>query len=192
MIVAALTAASGLAVAATRWHPRPTSQPAPVPLGRTRNDAKHARIDASWWIAGPVLGLVIVSLLGLANKRFGVLGGVTDLVQGSSEGRGLRSWRALLLLGIVLGGLAYTLLAGAPDAGNRLLVARPSPFARRRDRRPVRRRPADRGRRAHRRRLHLRSRPDRSRAPSPGERRLDRAIMVTAVGTTLSWTGALR
>jgi uncharacterized protein len=71
-----------------------------------------------WWIAGPVLGLVIVSLLGLANKRFGVLGGVTDLVQGSSEGRGLRSWRALLVVGIVLGGLAYALLAGAPDAGS--------------------------------------------------------------------------
>jgi uncharacterized membrane protein YedE/YeeE len=71
-----------------------------------------------WWIAGPVLGLVIVSLLGLANKRFGVLGGVTDLVQGSSEGRGLRSWRTLLVLGIVLGGLAYTLFAGAPDAGS--------------------------------------------------------------------------
>jgi uncharacterized membrane protein YedE/YeeE len=69
-----------------------------------------------WWVAGPVLGLVIVALLGLANKRFGVLGGVTDLVQGSSEGRGLRSWRALLVVGIVLGALAYTLLSGAPDA----------------------------------------------------------------------------
>ena len=71
----------------------------------------------AWWVAGPVLGLVIVSLLGLANKRFGVLGGVTDLVQGSTEGRGLRSWRALLLVGIVVGGLVYTLVAGAPDAG---------------------------------------------------------------------------
>ena len=70
-----------------------------------------------WWVAGPVLGLVIISLLGLANKRFGVVGGVTDLVQGSAEGRGLRSWRALLVVGIVFGGLAYTLLAGAPDAG---------------------------------------------------------------------------
>jgi uncharacterized membrane protein YedE/YeeE len=70
-----------------------------------------------WWIAGPLLGLVIVSLLGLANKRFGVLGGVTDLVQGSSEGRGLRSWRTLLLAGIILGALAFTVLAGAPDAG---------------------------------------------------------------------------
>ena len=71
----------------------------------------------AWWIAGPVLGLVIVSFLALANKRFGVLGGVTDLVHGSAEGHGLRSWRTLLLLGIVLGGLAYALLAGAPDAG---------------------------------------------------------------------------
>jgi hypothetical protein len=70
-----------------------------------------------WWIAGPGLGVVIISLLGLGNKRFGVLGGVTDLVQGSSEGRGLRSWRALLVIGIVLGGLAYTLLAGGADAG---------------------------------------------------------------------------
>jgi hypothetical protein len=71
----------------------------------------------AWWIAGPVLGLVIVGFFGLANKRFGVLGGVTDLVHGSSEGKGLGSWRALLVVGIVLGGAAYALLAGAPDAG---------------------------------------------------------------------------
>lgn len=69
-----------------------------------------------WWIAGPTLGLVIVALLGLGNKRFGVVGGVTDLVAGSPEGRFL-SPRSLLVVGIVLGGLVYTLLAGAPDAG---------------------------------------------------------------------------
>jgi hypothetical protein len=44
--------------------------------------------------------------------------GVTDLLEGSPEGRGLRSWRTTLLLGIVLGGLCYTLLAGVPDAGS--------------------------------------------------------------------------
>ena len=71
----------------------------------------------AWWIAGPILGLVIVSLLGLANKRFGVVGGVTDLVEGSPEGKRLRSWRTLLVIGIVLGGALYALLAGAPDAG---------------------------------------------------------------------------
>ena len=71
-----------------------------------------------WWIAGPAIGLVIVALLALANKRFGVVGGVTDLVLGSEEGRGLQSWRTLLVLGIVLGGAAYAVLAGAPDAGS--------------------------------------------------------------------------
>jgi uncharacterized membrane protein YedE/YeeE len=71
----------------------------------------------AWWAAGPILGLVIVCLLALANKRFGIVGGVTDLVHGSAEGRGLSSWRTILILGIVLGGLAYALLAGAPDAG---------------------------------------------------------------------------
>jgi hypothetical protein len=71
-----------------------------------------------WWIAGPLLGLVITSLLALANTRFGIVGGVTDLVQGSPEGKGLRNWRVLLLVGIVLGGLAYTLLAGAPESGS--------------------------------------------------------------------------
>jgi hypothetical protein len=70
-----------------------------------------------WWIAGPIIGMVIVALLGLANKRFGVVGGITDVVHGSSEGRGLRSWRALLVLGMVGGGLAHAVLAGAPDAG---------------------------------------------------------------------------
>ena len=70
-----------------------------------------------WWIAGPVIGLVIVALLGAANKRFGVVGGITDLVRGSSEGRGLGSWRTLLVLGMVLGGAVYAALADAPDAG---------------------------------------------------------------------------
>jgi uncharacterized protein len=72
----------------------------------------------AWWIAGPILGLVIVALLGLANKRFGVVGGVTDIVHGAAGGEGRISWRALLVLGIVLGGAAYALLAGAPDAGS--------------------------------------------------------------------------
>lgn len=79
----------------------PTSLQAPLP----------------WWIAGPVLGLVIIAFLALANKRFGVLGGVTDIVAGSPEGHGLTSWRVMLVLGIMAGGLAYAVAAGAPDAG---------------------------------------------------------------------------
>lgn len=85
----------------------------------------RSTLDATlaWWVAGPILGLVIVSFLALANKRFGVLGGVTDLVQGSAEGRGLRSWRTLLLLGIVLGGLGYALTRRRSRRWPQLLVA---------------------------------------------------------------------
>jgi len=64
-----------------------------------------------WWIAGPVLGLAVVALLGLANRRFGVLGGVTDLVGG------VVSWRAVLVAGIMLGGALHAAVAGGPDAG---------------------------------------------------------------------------
>jgi len=64
-----------------------------------------------WWLAGPILGLVIVALIGLGNSRFGMIGGITDLVGGSLN------WRALLVLGVVLGGAAYAVLGGAPDAG---------------------------------------------------------------------------
>jgi uncharacterized membrane protein YedE/YeeE len=71
-----------------------------------------------WWLAGPVLGLVIITLLALGNRRFGVVGGITDLVDGSAEGRGLRSWRTLLVIGMVFGGTGYALLAGTPDAGS--------------------------------------------------------------------------
>jgi len=78
----------------------------------------RSTLDATlpWWIAGPTLGLVITSLLAVGNRRFGVLGGVTDVAFGSAEGR-FASPRVLLVAGIVLGGLAYTLLDGTPDAG---------------------------------------------------------------------------
>jgi uncharacterized membrane protein YedE/YeeE len=63
------------------------------------------------WIAGPVLGLAVVALLGLANRRFGVLGGVTDLVARTP------SWRVLVVAGIVVGGALHAVLANARDAG---------------------------------------------------------------------------
>ena len=72
-----------------------------------------------WYVAGPVVGLAIVAFLLLANRRFGVTGGITDLVAGSSQGRGLSSWRVWLLGGIALGSFAHAGLAGslAPGGG---------------------------------------------------------------------------
>ncbi len=70
-----------------------------------------------WYVAGPIVGLAIVVLLGAANRRFGVTGGLADLVAGASSGPRLLSWRVWMLAGMVLGSSVYAILAGAPDAG---------------------------------------------------------------------------
>jgi uncharacterized membrane protein YedE/YeeE len=70
-----------------------------------------------WYVAGPVIGLTIVVLLGLANRRFGVTGALTDLAVGTAAGRRLGSWRVWMVLGMAGGSLIYALAAGAPDAG---------------------------------------------------------------------------
>ena len=72
-----------------------------------------------WYVAGPVVGLAIVAFLLLANRRFGVTGGIADLVIGPSEGRRLSSWRVWLIGGIALGSFAHAAAAGslAPAGG---------------------------------------------------------------------------
>lgn len=67
----------------------------------------------AWYVAGPLVGLAIVAFLLLANRRFGVTGGITDLVVGSSEGRGLSSWRVWLIGGIALGSFAHAAITGS-------------------------------------------------------------------------------
>lgn len=61
---------------------------------------------APWYLAGSLLGLLIVGLRAAVNKPFGVLGGYIDLAE--------HAWRpqrlgvsAFLLLGVVLGGALY-------------------------------------------------------------------------------------
>lgn len=72
-----------------------------------------------WYVAGPVVGLAIVAFLLLANRRFGVTGGIADLVIGPSEGHRLSSWRVWLIGGIALGSFAHAAAAGslAPAGG---------------------------------------------------------------------------
>jgi uncharacterized membrane protein YedE/YeeE len=64
-----------------------------------------------WYIAGPLVGLIIVGLRFAVNKPFGALGGYIDVVENglSPKRLGFRSW---LLLGLVLGGLSFALISG--------------------------------------------------------------------------------
>ena len=64
-----------------------------------------------WYIAGPLLGMVIVGLRAAVNKPLGALGGYIDVVDHGSRPSHL-GFSAFLLLGIVLGGALFANLAG--------------------------------------------------------------------------------
>lgn len=64
-----------------------------------------------WYVAGPILGLLIVGLRATVNKPLGALGGYIDLATSPTAPRRL-GFRAFLLLGAVLGGAVYSIAAG--------------------------------------------------------------------------------
>jgi uncharacterized membrane protein YedE/YeeE len=70
-----------------------------------------------WFVIGPAVGLVLLGLLASLNVRMGVLGGVTDLVERASGRKPAIGWKGWFVLGIVLGGLFFRLLAGAATTG---------------------------------------------------------------------------
>jgi uncharacterized membrane protein YedE/YeeE len=64
-----------------------------------------------WYIAGPLLGLLIVLLRAAVNRPLGSLGGYIEIVNRVS-GTARLGFSAYLLTGAVLGGLAYAAVAG--------------------------------------------------------------------------------
>jgi uncharacterized membrane protein YedE/YeeE len=65
-----------------------------------------------WYVAGPLLGLLVAGLLWAINKPLGALGGYIDTVQWMGERDTGPSWRVLFLAGMVIGGLLSALAAG--------------------------------------------------------------------------------
>lgn len=64
-----------------------------------------------WYIAGPLIGLLIVALRAAVNKPFGALGGFIDLSENVWSPHRL-GFRAYLLLGLLLGGTVFALVSG--------------------------------------------------------------------------------
>jgi uncharacterized protein len=76
------------------------------------------RDQAPWYVAGPLLGLCVVALYATINQRLGVLGGFSEVVERLSA-RSLRlGWKASFLLGIVGGGLVFSLVSGGGRVGD--------------------------------------------------------------------------
>src|SRR3954453_4506986 len=62
-----------------------------------------------WYLAGPALGACVVAIRLLLNARLGVTGGFSALVERVFD------WRAFFLLGLIVGGALFALIAGGPD-----------------------------------------------------------------------------
>jgi uncharacterized membrane protein YedE/YeeE len=64
-----------------------------------------------WYIAGPLLGLLLVAFRAALNKPFGALGGFVEIVEkkGAWSRIGIGGY---VLLGTVLGGVLFTLMSG--------------------------------------------------------------------------------
>ena len=65
-----------------------------------------------WYIAGPVLGLVIIGLRATVNKPLGALGGYIDVTEHVTRLSRL-GFSAFLLAGIVSGGALFALTTGS-------------------------------------------------------------------------------
>jgi uncharacterized membrane protein YedE/YeeE len=69
----------------------------------------------AWYIAGPAMGLCVVACRALFNGRLGVTGGYSEII-GKLSSRSLRfDWRGWFLIGVILGGTLFAVLAGGPD-----------------------------------------------------------------------------
>lgn len=64
-----------------------------------------------WYVAGPLLGLLMIGLRATLNKSFGALGGYVDVAENVTRPDRL-GFRAYLLLGIVLGGALHSATSG--------------------------------------------------------------------------------
>src|SRR5438093_9422183 len=68
-------------------------------------------VRCPWYIAGPLLGLLIVAFRVAVNKPFGALGGYIDLAEHALRPSRL-GFSAFVLAGTVLGGALFGLLSG--------------------------------------------------------------------------------
>jgi uncharacterized membrane protein YedE/YeeE len=69
----------------------------------------------AWYIAGPMLGLCVVACRLLFNARLGVTGGYSEIAARLRARRLAFDWRGWFVIGVLLGGAAFALVAGGPD-----------------------------------------------------------------------------
>jgi uncharacterized membrane protein YedE/YeeE len=81
--------------------------------GSNPADVLHPQLP--WYLAGPALGLCVVACRLLLNGRLGVTGGYSELVSRLRGRNASFDWRGWLLIGVLVGGTLFALVAGGPD-----------------------------------------------------------------------------
>jgi uncharacterized membrane protein YedE/YeeE len=66
-----------------------------------------------WYVAGPLLGLLVAALLWAINKPLGALGGYVDTVRWIVEPASGPMWRVLFIAGVMVGGALSALASGS-------------------------------------------------------------------------------
>ena len=69
-------------------------------------------VRCPWYVAGPLLGLLIVALRSAVNKPLGSLGGYIDVAEHALNPSRV-GFSAFVLIGTVLGGTLFAVLSGA-------------------------------------------------------------------------------
>src|SRR3954453_1311818 len=67
----------------------------------------------AWYLLGPLIGMVVIGLVATINQRIGVLGGYSNVVERATGRTSGLGWKAWFLFGVLGGGLAFRVLAGA-------------------------------------------------------------------------------
>lgn len=73
-------------------------------------------VPLPWYIAGPLMGLVVAGLYASTNKHFGISGAYVQMVS-LAQGRPVEAWRLWLLGGTVVGAALVALLGESPQFG---------------------------------------------------------------------------
>jgi uncharacterized protein len=65
-------------------------------------------------VLGALLGLVVLAGFALLNERVGIVGGFSDAVERATGRRRALGWKSWFVIGVVVGGLMFRLIAGEP------------------------------------------------------------------------------
>lgn len=72
----------------------------------------------AWYLIGTVIGLVVLGLFAVTNRRIGVMGGFSNVVERATDRTPTLDWRFWFLFGVLGGALIWRLLAGESTVGS--------------------------------------------------------------------------